>query len=402
MTIAYLTDVEGQWQKIESFCDDNPLVTLAGDRLELADGATFVFGGDAIDRGPDSRRIVSCLGEAKARYRERVVLLAGNRDLNKLRLRRELGGHPHPRAPEEVRRDRAALLRWTLAHTMGAPEAFEHRRAELGGASDEDVVESYLADLANDGALTRYLQLCTLAHRDGPTLFTHGGVGEDSLCTVPTPDGTRALRDLDEWIARLDAFYRSQLDAYAAVEIERDGAPGWQPIIDYQRPAPGRRGNPRSVVYSCLSDENNDPYLPAAAVIDRMRGAGVARLVVGHTPSGDTPSVLRDPSRGFTLIVADNNYSRVETASRVAIADDEVRIDGVTVLDDDRRCRVSFTLVDDEPTPLGLRVGAGPLVKAPLGAEEYLTLRYLPRYVLEQRAVRADALRELVAPYERR
>ncbi|MCB9592620.1 MAG: hypothetical protein H6719_07800 [Sandaracinaceae bacterium] len=401
MTIAYLTDVEGQWPKVESFCRDNPLVRLEGDRLELADGARFVFGGDAIDRGPHARRVVACLTDARERYGERVVLLAGNRDLNKLRLRRELGGHPSERAPEDVRGDRVALLRWTFERTMGAPDAFEHRRAELGDASDEDVVESYLADVANDGALTRYLRLCTLAHRDGPTLFTHGGVGEESLCTVPSPDGPRVVRDLDAWIAELDLWYRGQLDAYAASAVEPDGAPGWEAIIDYQRPAPGRRGNPRSVVYSCLSDPSNDPFLPSAPAIDRMRAAGVERLVVGHTPSGDTPSVLRDPDRGFTLIIADNNYGRVESASRVAIEPDAVHIDGVAVLDDDRRCDVSFTLVTGEPTPVGLRVGDGPLVKAPLGADAYLTLRYLPRYELQQRALPAHALRDLTPPYER-
>lgn len=402
MTIAYLTDVEGQWEKVATFCEGNALISLDGERLVLAQGATFVFGGDAIDRGPDARRIVACLTEARERYGERVVLLAGNRDLNKLRLRRELGGFPHRRAPDEVRGDRVALLKWTLAETMGARDAFEHRRAELGGVSDEDVVESYLADLANDGALTRYLRLCTLAFRHGTTLFAHGGVGEESLCTVPSPDGSRAVHDLDAWIAELHAWYGAQLDAYAANAFEPDGTPAWEPIIAYQKPEPGKRGNPRSVVYSCLSDEDNDPFLPAPAVVDRMRSAGIARLVAGHTPSGDTPSVLRDPSRGFTLIIADNSYSRVTAAPHVAIDDDVVSISGETVLDDDRRCGVSFSMRPDEPTPIGLRIEGGPLVKAPLGAEEYLTMRYLPRYALEQRAVPAEALRDLVPPYERR
>jgi hypothetical protein len=390
MTIAYLTDVEGQWRKVATFCDGNPLVALDGERL------------DAIDRGPDGRRIVACLTDARARYGERVVLLAGNRDLNKLRLRRELGGHPHARAPVEVRGDRAALLKWTLANTMGAPDAFEHRRAELGGASDDDVVESYLADLANDGELTRYLRLCTLVHRHGSTLFAHGGVGEESLCTVPSAAGSRAVRGVDAWIAELHAWYEAQLDAYAASAIEPDGTPAWQPIISYQQPAPGKRGNPRSVVYSCLADENNDPFLPPPAVIDRLRDDGITRLVAGHTPSGDTPSILRDPSRGFTQIIADNNYSRVTSAPQVAIDEELVSIRGETVLDDHRRCIVSFSLRSSEVTPIGLRIGDGPLVKAPLAEQEYLTLRYLPRYQLQQRAVHASSLRDLVAPHERR
>src|SRR5437868_1676624 len=88
--VAYVTDVEGMWTRLESFCADNDIVSLDNDgRLVVKDGATFVFGGDAIDRGPWSRRIVRTLLEAKTRQPSQVVMLAGNRDLNKLRLARE-------------------------------------------------------------------------------------------------------------------------------------------------------------------------------------------------------------------------------------------------------------------------------------------------------------------------
>ena len=63
--IAYLTDVEGMWTRLASFALGNPLVRFDGDRLVVSDGAIFVFGGDAIDRGPDSRRVVATLLEAK-------------------------------------------------------------------------------------------------------------------------------------------------------------------------------------------------------------------------------------------------------------------------------------------------------------------------------------------------
>ena len=148
--IAYLTDVEGRWDKLASFADRNPLVQLAGDRLRLSDGATFVFGGDAIDRGPAGRRIVDTLLAARREYGERVVLLAGNRDINKLRLRRELDGAPPARTPPALREGpRGELLRWIFGNTMGAGEAFDHRATELASErpghsiTDEDVVQSY-------------------------------------------------------------------------------------------------------------------------------------------------------------------------------------------------------------------------------------------------------------------
>lgn len=403
MDIAYLTDVEGQWEKLTTFCAGNPLVTLAGDRLNLADGAIFVFGGDAIDRGPHGRRIVDCLTRARRRYPDRVVLLAGNRDINKLRLVRELRGHPPARAPEDVRAAApATLLKWIFANTMGAKEAFEHRRTELGGVADDQVVQSYLDDLAPTGALTQYLQLCQLTYRRGTTLFVHGGLGEASLGKIPAPapDAPQSVGDLDEWVARLNAWYATQLAAFVAGAMEPDGTPSWQPVIAYQAPLPGHRINPQSVVYGRLADDNNDPRLPPIAVVDRLRAAGIRRLVAGHTPSGDTPSVLRDPARRFELIMADNSYGRVTNGSRVLLDDDAVRIEGAAVLDDQRRVTVAFTLAaDDTTTPLGLRVGpAGHLLKAPLGAADYLGFRYLPGYQFEQVvvAIRGESI---CAPY---
>src|SRR5262245_40023228 len=121
--IAFLTDVEGRWDKIEGFVDGNPVVSLQGGELSVAPGATFVFGGDAMDRGPAGRRIMAALVAAKLRSPDRVVLLAGNRDLNKLRLARELAGHPPARAPSGA--TGPTLLRWILEKTMGAGRAFE-------------------------------------------------------------------------------------------------------------------------------------------------------------------------------------------------------------------------------------------------------------------------------------
>lgn len=107
--IAFVTDLEGQWTRWLGFVARNPLVSMQGDALVLRDGASFVFGGDAVDRGPDSLRIQRTFLDAKERYGDRVVLLAGNRDVNKLRLVRELGGFIPERAPAEAR-DRKSVV----------------------------------------------------------------------------------------------------------------------------------------------------------------------------------------------------------------------------------------------------------------------------------------------------
>lgn len=395
MEIAYLTDVEGQWEKLATFCAGNRLVGIDGDDLVLAEGATFVFGGDAVDRGPHGRRTVACLTRAKRRYGDRVVLLAGNRDINKIRLARELAGHPPSRAPHGL--GGGELLRWILANTMGAKDAFEHRRAELGVVDDDRVVQSYLDDVAVDGPLTQYLASCQLAYRSGATLFVHGGIGEESLGVVP--GNAARISDVDTWTALLNAWYRAQMAAFIAGACEPDGTPSWQPLIAYQAPLPGHADNPGSVVYGRLADANNDPYLPPVGVVERLRAAGLRRLVVGHTPSGDTPSILRDPARGFEAILADNSYARVTSGSRVLLDDDAAHVSGRAVLDGGRRVEVAFTLaLDDGGSAIGLRTrSGGHLIKAPLPDGELLGFRYLPGHALEQRALVAPG--EAAPPY---
>jgi hypothetical protein len=415
MTVAYLTDVEGMWPKLESFARDNPEVALdAAGRLVVAAGAIFVYGGDAIDRGPAGRRVVATLLEAKRRQPDQVILLAGNRDINKLRLPRELGGHPPPRTPEEVRRGpRAELLRWIFQHTMGAPVAFEHRRAEVAaergvepeGVADDEVVDGFLADLGPGGDLRAYLSLCQLGFRAGRTLFVHGGLSPQSLGHVPgraePPGDAAALAavDVDAWIAGLNAWYAAQLDAFDAGRHDASGQPAWQPLIAYQAPSPGSRLNPGSVVYGRSVDDHNNLVLPPAEVIAVLARSGLGRAVVGHTPSGDSPSIGR--AGAFQMLCADNSHARHARGSRVWIdADDSLRIDAVTRLDGDadeaplRRVQVRLTRDDVAAgSPLGLRTrGSGRLVRGVLDDGSLLTYRALPEWKTEQLAAAPDSL----------
>ena len=391
--IAYVTDVEGRWDKLESFARQNPLVAIdAGGRIDVRGGAVFVFGGDAIDRGPDGRRVVAALLEAKQRRPDRVVLLAGNRDINKMRLVRELAGYPPQRTPEELRSaGRGRLLRWIFEHTMGAREAFEHRRAELERAGlpagDDDVPASFLADLAPDGPLTRYLAACQLAWKSGSTLFVHGGVTAESLGAVP---GIAArVTDLDEWIGLLNAFCARQVAAFQQ-RVYVAGAPAWAELVDYQAPRPGTRLNQASVVYGRPTDDLGNPRLPERRVIEALARARVTRVVVGHTPSGDCPAVVRDD--GFELILADNSYGRIETGSKLLLDEHGGIASGLAVLDGGERVEVRFELDRADPL-LGKRdIATGRLVKARLARGDYLLFRGLPGYRVEQLAVPAAAI----------
>lgn len=392
--VAYLTDVEGRWEKVASFCDGNPDVSLdASERLHVREGAVFVFGGDAVDRGPAGRKVVRTLLEARLRQPDRVVLLAGNRDLNKMRLARELRGLPSAKLPPEVQRgSRVEILRGTFEKTMGASKAFENRRAELVSegrpAGDEDVVESYIEELAPDGAHARFLAECRLAHREGGTLFVHGAVGDQSLGHVP--DGAGPTANVSEWLGRLDAFLAREVRAFRENDpLARD--PGWLGIVAYQAPLAGTQGNPTSVVYGRPTDELGNPRLPPRATRERLLAAGIHRLVVGHTPSGDCPAIVRGGD--FELVLADNSYGRVELGSRVFLEDGGLRVEGQTVLDGGEECAVAFDLRRDAPGPVGLRDGeTGRLVKGRLARGDFLSFFSFGRGRVEQLAVSEEAL----------
>ena len=391
--IAYLTDVEGRWPKLSSFAADNPAVSLEGSELRVAEGATFVFGGDAIDRGPAGRRIVSTLLAAKRRQPGQVVLLSGNRDLNKMRLARELAGHPPAGAPPRARG--AELLRWIFERTMGARQAFEHRRAELAATGmatdDEAVCASFAEDAGPSGILGDYLGACQLAYRAGETLFVHGGVTSDNLGHVP---GSAAVHeDVDVWVAELNAFHARQVEAFCSDPASN----GYAELVAYQAPLPGSKLNEASVVYARPADADNNPRLPAPEVIEALRAAGVRRVVVGHTPSGDCPSVVRD-GRGFELVLADNSYGRVERGSQVFVAGRELRVVGQAILDDGESVEVRFAAdLDDLDTPLGRRdPDSGRLIKAELARGDYLLFRGSPRYRIEQTAASPEAVKTML------
>ena len=396
MAIAYLTDIEGRWEKLAAFAAANPYVTLGADgRIDVADGATFVFGGDAIDRGPHGRRIVAALLEAKARQPDRVVLLAGNRDINKLRLRRELAGHPPRRAPPEMASlPRADLLRWIFPNTMGARDAFAMRAAELAAtgedAGDEGVVESYAADVGRDGPLTRYLAECQLAYRDGETLFVHGAVTDESLGVVPGRGG--AIDGVDAWVDALNGWYGAQMDGYRSARAADDPSV-YEALVAYQAPVPGTRLNQASVVYGRLSDGINNPHLPSPAVVERLRASGVERLVVGHTPCGDVPAILR--GAGFELVCADNSYGRIESGSKIFVDGRHLRIAGRARLDDGTDAEVSADVrLDDDPAPLGGRDRAsGHLVVSRLADGGFLLFKGLDGFRVEQIAEAHDLAR---------
>ena len=181
-TVSYLTDVEGNLDYFNRFVRISEALSYEENSprraLRLEDGFAFVFGGDLFDKGSGDIRLCRLLCDLKERYPNRVYLLGGNRDLNKLRISAELSRSPDechigqrlwdqkpfwdakaPSLTEWLPIDKArrrmlevALLsatpaaaaaaaakpashlrqlRWMLECTLGCPMTFEYRREEL-------------------------------------------------------------------------------------------------------------------------------------------------------------------------------------------------------------------------------------------------------------------------------
>jgi hypothetical protein len=278
--VGYITDVEGNLDYFLRYAlESNVLTVVEGDassksvRLDLKDDkCCFVYGGDAVDKGPGDIRMVRALVDLKHRYPDRVFLLVGNRDLNKLRLSAELGEDdllqrtmdeippPHwdPTAPtlrQFLERKRESLglvldhtpltiddlntrvnrLHYMLEHTLGCPNTFDFRRQELSllrdqpmpQITDEDVVESFLFEVENpNGSLRQYLEAADIAVCIGNTLFCHGCVDQNTMRFIPSSTDTKfenprskqppgaEIDNVQEWCKELNRFLKAGLRDY--------------------------------------------------------------------------------------------------------------------------------------------------------------------------------------------
>ena len=288
--LGYVTDVEGnldyfmkyvdhsQVLAVESIdYDDTRKENIISFTLSLVDGGFFVFGGDAVDKGLGDIRLVTALVDLKHRYPDRVFLLVGNRDLNKLRMTAELSREDMLRPIEQIppphwdasaptlkeflmneiqnhqneeigevgkappsldeMNTRVNRLKYILKHTLGCPNTFEFRRMELAilrgsktsesivEISDEQVVDSFLDEVRPGGSLFQYMQCANVAVIVGNTLFCHGAVDRNTIRFVPkvttkfenpTFKSTPAkMADtVEEWIDGLNEFYQQGFKDY--------------------------------------------------------------------------------------------------------------------------------------------------------------------------------------------
>jgi len=265
--VSFLTDVEGDAAYFDRFVENSRILcfqpaspnfdrTKSGGKISTffpynkqvafrTDCSMLVYGGDVCDKGGSDLYILRQLLSLQHRYPERVHLLMGNRDINKMRIVPEMGtDHSDDNTDGDDNRDQrlpyhggcwwlagtgldgdpladdkpengtskvpsnspAERLRWILGKTMGSPDAFELRRSELAREeelihkasreiSDEEVVRSFRRACHPDGEVGRYLSSAKLLVKVGSALFMHGA--------LPRPDVVDTCQEHSLW-SRVD------------------------------------------------------------------------------------------------------------------------------------------------------------------------------------------------------
>ena len=369
-----------------------------------------------------SQRVVQTLIKFKRKYPKRVTIILGNRDLNKMRLTSELAPDqmsaldtvPGPYWVPEGKRvspkdylrqslakarsvpaadisdaDIAAAntvanrIRWMMKDTMGADGEFERRQSELteinqargrGAATEEETAQNFLASVKKGGFMRELLELGELAKVIGDTLYVHGGLikGEGSFrggetCAygfVPSQPEKR-ITATAAWTRALNAWLQSEVAAWIAqplwqvdatggyAEAYSQGRRGGHGAMDYVVP-----DSLPSVVLGRHLDKAGMPKAMPAYVEEQLAANGIRRLVIGHTPHGNCPTVIKstrpaEDGAAVDVIMADTSYSNMKAPDNRGGAVSEVRVhnDGSTRV---RGVLEDGTAVDYSVQPAGL------------------------------------------------
>jgi len=153
----------------------------------------------------------------------------------------------------------------------------------------------------------------------GDTLFVHGGFHEAVLEKVPGRDNcghsesggaANLMGDIKQWAEDLNAWKDAQLDEFVrqpawCQDSNGKRTRGAEDLILYG--TPGYHGNATVVYFNPFKDGN--PQLLPSHVEDYLKNNGIKRIISGHQPHGQSPTVVRHPRTGLLTVTADTSYS---------------------------------------------------------------------------------------------
>eukprot|EP00929_Paragymnodinium_shiwhaense_P061525 TRINITY_DN30729_c0_g1_i1.p1 TRINITY_DN30729_c0_g1~~TRINITY_DN30729_c0_g1_i1.p1 ORF type:complete len:1096 (-),score=240.75 TRINITY_DN30729_c0_g1_i1:37-3204(-) len=240
----------------------------------------------------------------------------------------------------KARISKANKLRFMLKSDMGSDGEMEFRRKELAhirslrpeDLSDEEVVKSYEDSVKPGGFMYDFLDLCQLGVLLGDALFVHGqiigsgfphgqvrGASADHIAWSirDVPDRDAPVEDVREWVQLLNVWCHRELADWHArpcwetpptkPTYEGWSARGGADLVGYG--CPGTRVP--TVVYCRWLEGNSMPLPYPPELVAYLKRQGVRYVVVGHTPHGNSPTVI--PNDGVSVIMGDTSFSHMKS-----------------------------------------------------------------------------------------
>jgi hypothetical protein len=401
--IGYLTDLEGSAEKLMAYYASSPEIFYLGDDgdYHIRENATFVYGGDAMDRFYGNIFIINEFDRFLQETPEQFVMIAGNRDINKFRIPVELNDLALQQPPVEVtiRSEEDAIafkessqifgnriqrLKYMLRHNMGAPDKFELLKRELeelrGQTPTDSEVTSFYFDWLQPGGQAFYvLSRMKLIHRVGNTLFVHGGITAENFGRLPHRSGV--VSDLDQWIEKLNNFYT---DEVLKIAVNGNTWPGPSEdrvgdlLLEYPMPRPWETD--RSRMDSVVTGRNIDAFINPLdlppVVRAYLKQSGIARVVVGHNPVGQYPILVRPSADSVEQLYGDNSHSGNNSVSAAVIIGgrnlENLHVRGTARVDGVSHSLTTHTTVG-KPSLLGKAFADGRRVIGQLSNSDYFS-----------------------------
>jgi hypothetical protein len=356
--IWFFTDIEGDLDHFTKLMLSSPALQKdkKNEEFELKDNWQVVFGGDCCDHGSGDLFIIHTLLSLKLRYPERVHLVLGNRDVNKLRIPFELSDYAMKSPPhlywvkkefekqnsEETKPER---LKWLLTHSFGAPKAFEGRSIEMkeqlravfepdtpsgNYVLDDEVLRNFLLQLdPTYGKFTMYLEKGCLLKRIASTLFVHGSITSENFLYVPSSiiSKEKGGSDLDKWIEDMNTLVGIEMNRYredtpnflenlgVLKESSEDNTSRlWAADGTYDHPQPGSNLVQMGMSHLGSGDVNKTiiygNYLsqkPEENISQLFKASGIRFVVTGHQPVGDIAFIQK--CKGVYFVSGDISYA---------------------------------------------------------------------------------------------
>lgn len=379
--ISFVTDAEGNFDyfkkcialdDVVNYDEENGVLNWNQETL-AKDHGYFVYGGDVGDKWRQSIRLCRTLLEFKCRYPHRVTFLLGNRDIKKMYLGWEIHNYMSPdlsqpylfdwmnkdvsESYKEYIQQIAAKttceegiseeivkaynlpierIKWIYKDVLGSPREFEFRRQELGlilghAISDEEVIKSLLRSILPHGIFYEYLANAQLGVIIDNNLFVHGGIlmkNGMNTCLGQVPSLPLSQPTPQTWIEALNKWARQELTEWLSDLSNNNTPTGGSNLLLY-----GTNQYPSSVVKCRHTNKDGRPICIPSEAVRWLRKGGINRIIVGHTPQGICPTVVKQ--EGVEVIMADTSYSdrtapdlRGDIYASVSICGDAAHIRG--------------------------------------------------------------------------